>query len=550
MTNPRRPFPRLGSPYTLPNMSVPLPSARAPSLRVITLILAAELLLTLLFQLPGVMDFQKFAFYDEGAWLHVDQLVAAGHTPTIDLSYSYGTLPLMLSRAWMTLFGRTPWTYLGFLTTCNLLAAWGLAATLHAAGLSWRRLAAACVLLPLAIMPNNYSLMHPLEMLLLLWSLAHLARGRYGIALAFATAAVLTKPSMAYVLGLILLILAFLYPNGPVNAQAQGLQSLGLRQRLRQFWPALIPPTLTALALLALSILTLGLRPALANIIPVAAGRAYKQMNFGIFHAGRDFWLYDGKGNGIRAIAHHYFFTPATFWILASLVLWILGLRALRRLAKWRAPEAARPSDPLLLTLALLHAAFVFGFYAWQGSWTYYSYLLVLGVLVGLRGRRQTLILRLLLVAAALGLTDRYSDAYGRWFGMSRSADAGGLFVYQDVLEEARQVRALARQHQGLFLVNGALPMIWPEAQTPACWFLSPGILTPQETAALQAQMDHAGAIILYKEYDQNQEAWFWPELAPQRRAFELRTWRILDWTFREKPLYESKRFLVLRRHD
>jgi hypothetical protein len=531
-------------------MSLSSPTPRQPSRRAITLILCVELLLTLLFQLPGVMDFQKFAFYDEGAWLHVDQLVAAGQTPTIDLSYSYGTLPLMLSRAWMTLFGCTPWTYLGFLTTCNLLAAWGLAVALYAVRISWERLAAACVLLPLAITPNNYSLMHPLEMLLLIWALAHLAQGRYGIALAFATAAVFTKPSMAYVLGLILLILGFLYPVWQAAGQTPASTSLPLKERLRYFWPTLIPPTATAFALVAASILAFGPRPALANIIPTAAGRAYKQMHFGIFDAGLEFWLYDGKGGGILAIIHHYLFTPATFWILSSLGLWILGLRALLRLARWRAAEAARPSDPLLLTLALLHAAFVFGFYAWQGSWTYYSYLLVLGVLVGLRGHRQKLILRLLLVVAALGLTERYSDAFNRWFSMSRSPDAGGLFVYKDVLEEAQHVRNLARQHHGLFLVNGALPMIWPEAQTPACWFLSPGILTPQETAALQSQMDHAGAIILYKQYDQNQEAWFWPELAPQRQPFELRTWQILNWTFQEKPLYDGKYFLVYLRHE
>jgi hypothetical protein len=531
-------------------MSISAPSPRQPSLRAITLIFCVELLLTLLFQLPAVMDFQKFAFFDEGAWLHVDQLVAAGQTPTIDLSYSYGTLPLMLSRAWMTVFGRTPWTYLAFLTFCNLLAAWGLAATLHAARISWGRLAAACVLLPLAITPNNYSLMHPLEMLLLIWALAHLARGRYGIALAFATAAVFTKPSMAYFLGLILLILGLLYPNARTIAQAQGSQSLGIRARLRQFWPILVPPTFTALAILALSILAFGVRPALANIIPAAGSRAYKQMNFGIFHAGREFWLYDGHGGGIVAIARHYLFTPAAFWILASLVLWILGLRAWFRLAKWRAAEAPRPSDPLLLTIAFLHAAFVFGFYAWQGSWTYYSCLLVLGLLVGLRGRRQNTVLHVLLVLGALGLTQRYAESFNRWSGMSRAPDAGGLFVYQDVLQEARQVRALAQQHHGLFLVNGALPMIWPEAQTPPCWFLSPGILTPKETAALQAQMDRAGAIILYKEYDQNQEAWFWPELAPQRRVFELRTWQVLNWTFQEKPLFDGKYFLVYQRHN
>jgi len=459
-------------------------------------------------------------------------------------------LPLILSHAWFTIFGRTPWAYLAFLTICNLLAAGGIAAILRAAGISWRRLGAACVLLPLAIMPNNYSLMHPLEMLLIIWALAHQARGRYGAALAFAVMAVFTKPSMPYVLGLLLLILGFLYQSS--NHRTQGLPSQGLRDRLQKAWPILIPPTLTALALVALSILAVGLRPAFANIFPLTGGRSYRLMNFGIFHAGREFWLHGGSPT---EIVRHYLCTPATFWILASLLLWTLGIRALIRLghrhpAETSPPPAARPCDPLLLTLALLHGAFVFVFYAWSGSWTYYSYLLVIGLLVGLRGHRQTIMLRVLLVIALLGLSERYADAFGRWWGMSRAPDTGGLFFYNDGRAEVNGVRALACEYHGLYLVNGALPMLWPEAQTPPVWFLSPGIPTATEIALVQEQMNQAGAIILDKDYDQTQEAWFWPEFAQQRKPFELRTWKIFIWTFKEKPLYESPHVLVLKRHD
>ena len=54
-----------------------------------------------------------------------------------------------------------------------------------------------------------------------------------------------------------------------------------------------------------------------------------------------------------------------------------------------------------------------------------------------------------------------------------------------------------------------------------------------------------AGAIVLCKDYDQKQEAWFWPEFAAQRKAFERRT----VWGFKERPLFDGKHFLVLQRH-
>ena len=242
-----RHFPHPSGVDTLPRMSA---TPHQPSQRTILFVLAGVFLLTLGLQLPGVMDFQKFGFYDEGAWLRLDQLFAGGRVPTVDLGYSYGMLPLMLSRGWFAIFGRTPWAYLGFMTACNLLSVAAIGVILHAAGSSWRRVGAACVLLPLAVMPNNYSLMHPLEMMLILWALAWQFRGRYGLALVFAVGAVFTKPSMAYVLGLLLLILAMM-------AQGQAEQKARVPWRLLPRrppgWEIVLPPVVAGVLLLVVS---------------------------------------------------------------------------------------------------------------------------------------------------------------------------------------------------------------------------------------------------------------------------------------------------------
>ncbi len=501
-------------------MSQSTETRRSPALPTIFLLFAAELLLTLFIQLPAVADFQKFGFYDEGAWLHLDQLFAAGAVPTVDVGYSYGMLPLTLSRAWFAAFGRTPWAFIAFVTICNLLAAWGLARILHTMGASWGRMAAACAMLPLAIFPNAFSLMHPLEMMLIISALAQQARGRYGWALAFATLAVLTKPSMAYVLGLLLLLLA---------------------AWLRKGWRVVIPPTAAAIAGIAAAIIVVGLRPAYANLLPLTGSISYQKMHFGIFQQGRDFWL---RGGTPLDILHYYLLSPALFWILATVLLWGMGTLAAVRL--WRghstkndAPLPARPTDPLILTIAAMHAAFVFLFYAWAGSWTYYSYLPIIGLLVGFRGsQRQRRLLAALVVLAMASIATRLHDGWNRWRGMVRSPEVAGLWIYPDMLAEARQVRTLAQQHRSLFLVNGNLSAIWPEARTPPSWFLSPGIPTAKEFANANELVAKSDVVILYKDYDQNQEAWTWDEFAKQRAEFE------------EMPLPELKHFRVLVRRN
>lgn len=479
----------------------------------IWLLFAAVLLGTLALQLPGIADFQKFGFYDEGAWMHLDEQVARGAVPTVDIGYSYGAVALLASRAWFAVFGRTPWAFIGFVMACNLAAAWGVARILAATGSTWKRAGLACVILPLAIMPNNYSLMHPLEMMLIILALAQQARGRYGWALAIATVALLTKPSMAYVLGFLLLVMA---------AWVGGYG--------KKFWRVLALPAVVGAAVFAGTVALLGWTPAIANILPLKAAAAYDKMGFGIFRAGMDFWWHGGDA---RELFGHYVTGPATFWIAASLVLWTLGLIALVRMAR---RATMRPSDPLVAMLALLHAAFVFKFYGWEGSWTYYSYLPVLGVLVGLRGGREVWLLRILVVVGGLGLLGRFNDGFGRWWGMQRVPDCGGLWVYNDELDESRKVRAMAAEKKALFLVNGTLSTIWPEAKTPPVWFLSPGILLDKEFDTVRQEMRDADLIVLYAKYDPKQEAWAWEEFAKERALFE------------DKPVWEGKYYLGYRR--
>lgn len=508
-------------------------------------ILTAEVILILIAALPGVADFKKFGFYDEGAWLHMDALYAAGKVPTVDFGYSYGMLPLLLGHAWFSIFGRTPWAFVAFVTLCNLITAWGVASILAVivppgAGerrtWPWLPIALTCLLLPYAIFPSNYSLMHPLEMMLIVLALALQIRGRYGAALAFATLAVLTKPTMGYVLGLLLLLFAW---------------------RMRKGWRVVIPPVIAGICGCLLELCTLGWAPLKNNLLPLTGGKSYRAMNFGFFHAGRDFWWHFA-GSPLGTL-EYYLNTPVLMFFAGTLLTWVAAGPALARIAKRRIATPLNDADPsapdldaTLITIAILHAVFIFALYAWSGSWTYYSYLWIIGLLIViLRPRSKvdfaggaarwltTPRARIAAVAvfAALGLWAKCAQYMGQWTGMERKGDTAGLWTYPEFWNDAEEVREMARGRHALYLVNGNLPAFWPEAQIPAVWFLSPDIQTPAEIAAIEKQIAAADMVILLREYDPRQEAWNWPEFKEQRDEFALaRDGQFQIWRRRMPP--------------
>jgi hypothetical protein len=511
-------FNRADEPMTRTELQAQNPATQVPpGTRGTFVILAAVVLLGFLVQLPRVADFEKFGFYDEGAWLHLDELVAGGAVPGKDVGYSYGMLPLIVSRGWFALFGRSPWAFIAFVLLCNFWTTWGVASIvseiqnsefrIQNGSILWRRwgvVALAAIFLSYGIFPNNYSLMHPLEMALIVSALAMQARGRYGGALAFATLAVFTKPTMGYALGLLLLLLA---------------------AWLRKGWRIVIAPTITGVAVMLLEITTVGVGPLLSNLLPITGGKSYQQMKFGIFRAGREFW-WPPKWD-TTSLLNQYVFGPALFWILGSLFVWVAGAIALWQLWQRRPPGGRDRS--LLVTIAILHTVFVFALYAWSGSWTYYSYLVVVGILLGLAnlqpGRFRTVIAWVFVVVAVPGLKERYGDGFSRWMGMSRPAEAKGLWAYPDFWQEAEKARQMGRDagsERALWLVHGALGQIWPDVRLPPSWFLSPGIPTESEIRKIHEMIAASDVVILAAFYNPDQELWNWHEFEKEKAAFDV----------------------------
>ena len=73
----------------------------------LTILLTALVLVLSYVQSPAERFFRFIAF-DSGVDLTMQNLMARGFRPNVDFGCIYGLLPLLINRAWYSLFGLTP----------------------------------------------------------------------------------------------------------------------------------------------------------------------------------------------------------------------------------------------------------------------------------------------------------------------------------------------------------------------------------------------------------------------------------------------------------
>jgi hypothetical protein len=308
---------------------------------------------------PHQMYLDRYAFEDPGATLTADWLVAEGWLPGRDFNYLYGLLTLLVGRAVFGVFGGTPGVY----AVVTSLMAVGIAAGLARMASAWQAPLPAQVFLilalPLAIdrfPPLN--LTHTLEALLLAVALFLHSRGQVSWALAAAAMAVLTKPALGYVYGLLLL------------GQWAYQQYHSGGWHFRSVWHALGPAALTSACLLLLLSAYFSVESLLRSLLPFQAGEVYRRENFGFFRGeGQLFWRPPG------ANYRYYLGTAAGFWLTGTMYLTLIALWALGR-----RDYRTSPVFPIVITCALLHLVFILVGFSNGWAWTYYSHLLVAGI--------------------------------------------------------------------------------------------------------------------------------------------------------------------------
>ncbi|MGB3549901.1 MAG: hypothetical protein WA993_04360 [Candidatus Binatus sp.] len=172
----------------------------------IFLLFAIEILAIDFLKLPDIMAWDHYAFCDAGANLTLQYVTSHGLRPTIDFGYNYGLLPILAGRIWFGIAGTTPASLQLLMTVCDLAIAWAIAKIVSRIRFGATGLALIAITLGFAVQASYPSLAQAVEAVLLVCALAYQARGSRASALAFACAAVFTKPSMGYIYSLVLLV--------------------------------------------------------------------------------------------------------------------------------------------------------------------------------------------------------------------------------------------------------------------------------------------------------------------------------------------------------
>lgn len=483
--------------------------------RTLTMLFMAEALALALFQLPMSLEWTTFAFMDQGANLSVQTLLDRGMVPTIDFGYTYGLLPLLIGRSWFALLGRTPVAYAAAMLVVDLLIAWGLARCLAALRVGPAGVALAVAAMPWAVLASYINLVHALEATLICHALAEHALGRKPRALALLTVCLFVKPVMAYLYGLLLVLLI-------IRDRWAG----GLRGFLRELAPA----AATGVVLLAVCSGWFGVKPLINSLLPLTGAANYRYMNYGFFRGvGRRFWL---PGDVWPA---YYVFSPAGHYLVGTVVLSAAAIAAVLRLA--RHPSTAEDcGDEVITCCGVMHLTFLTAFYADWMSWTYYYYILVIG-LAGLAARGGRAAVLILLIAAAALVGQRYHFSFVRHHWRCRpAADTAGLWASATEREEWHRVREIMGDRLGSVLTinGGCLQLLAPGFAPAENVFISRGISLPADLKRKLDQVASAEVIVIRDHTTHRSFLDIWPEFVKVLDGCEL--------------VWSSPRYLVYRR--
>jgi hypothetical protein len=99
-------------------------------------------------------------------------------------------------------------------------------------------------------------------------------------------------------------------------------------------------------------------------------------------------------------------------------------------------------TDELMIVTAVLHAIFVFGLFGNASSWSYYSYILVMGFVLALRyfGSVAPYVAAIAIALAILSNKSDVESIYKAWSLTSQSPTTGGLWAFPAEVQEWSRV--------------------------------------------------------------------------------------------------------------
>ena len=460
--------------------------------RTLTALFMVEVAVLAVAQLPLSLSWSNFAFMDQGANLVVQKLLDRGLVPTVDFGYIYGLLPLLFGRLWFGLLGLTPFAYAAAMLVADLLIAWGLARCLSAMKAGPAGIALVVVAMPWAALASYINFAHAIEAVLIIHALAEHASGRKPRALALLTVCLFVKPVMAYVYGFLLVLL--------IVRDAKG----SARDVLR----ALVPSAAIAVVLLLVCGGWFGVKPLVNSLLPVAGAATYRAMGYGFFHwAGRRFWLPD------HVRPAFYLLTPAGHYLLGTLVLIGAAVAALVRQARRSSANIYR--DEVIACCAIMQVAFLAVFYGDFMSWTYYYYILIVGLagLAALSGRSAILV-ALIAVAALVGDKYQFSWTKTLWATTRPTADMARLWTSEGDRDEWHKVLKIIGDRRATVISTAGegLTVIVPGFAPAKVLYLVPKSSMAAEVNRKLDQVASTEFVLVHNDTPDRSFLSFWPQ--------------------------------------
>lgn len=472
-------------------------------------IYAVEVSIVALLRVPHDLALFSFAFGDRGSWLVVQYLTAHGYRPTIDFGFPYGLLPVMAGGLWFRIFGLTPAAFELAMVAGGLAMAWGMAR--FAGALPLGRIGHALIIigLPVAIQSSLPSLSHLLEAVLLTLALGEHARGNRRAALALATAGCFAKPALGYLYGI--LLLASIIKDCRLSGARFHLDG-------RAIVRALMPAAAVGVTLLLVLGARYGVRPLVSSVLPLNGMRIYRANHFGFFTPwSRTFWLPAPGRFG------DYFGTIAPFWVGSTIVLALAAAGAGWRLSG-TAHTDTRWRDEVIFCCGVMQAIFVIRMFGPPASWTYYPYLLIVGMAalstVGVGSAMLAAALTTVMIAPQAVYL---GSAALQWKLTERSPVSAGLWAGADERAEWATVERLIAGHRAVAVgVAGCAPLIAPNFAPPIGAYLVVAEATPEEVARTIARVRSAEIVVRPAAESIGDPVSFWPELTRALNDLEV----------------------------
>jgi len=455
--------------------------------------------------LPEALNFTASAFGEPGANLSAVYMLRHGLHPNVDFGHVYGLLGLLFSDVWFHIAGLTPLAYwtgiLVFeLAMCAAMAEFAVTAELR--GLS---LVLLFVSLPIVIWVNYFNFAHPIEALCLMAAvIAHL-KGRYDIALAAVAAAVLARPALGYVYGLLLLCI--------VLVKVFRTRSLRLS--------VLVLPACTTVCLGIVLAWRFGVASLMRTILPATGIADYRALGYGFFQGGMAFWL-------PSPFRFRFYLDVPGFWLIVCASVLLLGPLAVFRARDAEARSPRRHKSEVLGATSVIVFVWIFFAFAHQyiGSWILYLWLAVWAVSMLPEFFRKYAAVAVLLILIALN-ADRHQiqGSLPQW----STARISSLFPHtlSEGNEDAqvKEILSAVQGHRAVVLTHaGAMPLLRDGLGEPLTEFYMPGIALPGDERRMKSAVAAADMVIVpTPPWSRSDSEFFsWADFLDKRNRYRL----------------------------